>query len=288
MRAADRVTGLLPPHLLRMATRAVRDFAQLEVFDRAMTLAAQAFTSIFPLIIAVAAIRPGQSDSLGEDLADVLSAPDSSRQVLEQALPTEPRTIGAFGLVGFFIVLISATSFSRALARMYAKIWQVKPPSRLRGAWRWVAALSAIAASLIVLGLLRAAWHGVPYDTLLDLVVAFAISTVIWTWAPWLLLGAAVSWRRLLPGGALMGLGTALISVASQIYLPRALNSAARQYGALGIAFAYISWLFVVMVVLVGTTVAGAAIAREHDAHTAPAGAAAGPAAEATPDPAAE
>jgi membrane protein len=72
-----------------------------------------------------------------------------------------------------------------------------------------------------------------------------------------------VSWRRLLPGGALMGLGTGLISVGTQIYLPRALNSAAQQYGALGIAFAYISWLFVVMMVLVGTTIVGAVIARE-------------------------
>jgi hypothetical protein len=44
---------------------------------------------------------------------------------------------------------------------------------------------------------------------------------------------------------------------------PRALTSAARQYGAPGIAFAYISWLFVVMVVLVGTTLVGAVMARE-------------------------
>ena len=47
------------------------------------------------------------------------------------------------------------------------------------------------------------------------------------------------------------GVGTGLISLGSHVYLPRALNSAARQYGALGIAFTYISWLFVVMAVLV-------------------------------------
>jgi membrane protein len=246
-----------------MVTRSLRDFRDLEALDRAMTLAAQAFTSVFPLIIAIAAVRPGQSDSLGEDLADILSSPESSRQVLEEAFPTEPRTIGAFGVLGLLIVLISATSFSRALARMYARIWQAQPPGRLRGAWRWIAALAAIAVALIVLGLLRSAWRGIPYGTLLDLLMAFTVSTVIWTWTPWVLLGGAVGWRPLLPGGVLMGVGTGLITIGSQIYLPRALNSAARQYGALGIAFTYISWLFVVMVVLVGTTVAGAVIARE-------------------------
>jgi membrane protein len=263
MRVADRLADRLPAEVLRMITTTIRDFRDLEVLDRAMTLAAQAFTSIFPLIIAIAAVRPGQSDSLGDDLADILSSPEASRRVLEQALPGEPRTIGAFGLLGLLIVLVSATSFSRALARMYARIWQVTPPRRLRGAWRWVAALTAIATALVVLGLLQRLWQHVPYDNLLDALSSFALSTVIWVWAPWVLLGGQVAWRRLLPGGVLMGVGTGLISIGTDVYLPRALTSAARQYGALGIAFTYISWLFVVMTVLIGTTLVGAVIAGQ-------------------------
>jgi membrane protein len=273
LRTADRVARRLPPTALRMLAETARDVRDLEVFDRAMTLAAQAFTTIFPLIIAIAAVRPGPEESLGADLADLLSSPPASRQVLEQAFPVEPRTLGAFGLLGLLIVLVSSTSFSRALARMYARIWQVSPPGRLRGAWRWIAALAALAVAIIVLGLLRRAWSGVPYDTLLDLLSTFALGTVLWTWTPWVLLAGGVDWWRLLPGGVLMGAGTELIAVGSQIYLPRALASAARQYGALGIAFAYISWLFVVMVVLVGTTVVGAVLAREWDRRNPPAGA---------------
>jgi membrane protein len=261
LRAADQLGRRLPPAMLRMAVATAEEFRELEVLDRAMTLAAQAFTSIFPLIIAIAALRPGQGDSLGEDLADILSSPEASRQVLEEAFPTEPRTLGAFGVLGLVIVLVSSTSFSRALARMYARIWHVTPPGRLRGAWRWIAALLAIAVALVVLGLLRAAWQGIPYDDVLDVLVAVVVGTLIWTWTPWVLLAGAVRWRALLPAGLLMGAGTALISIGSQLYLSRALNSAARQYGALGIAFTYISWLFVVMTVLVATTLVGAVLA---------------------------
>lgn len=178
-------------------------------------------------------------------------------------MPGEPRTIGAFGLLGVLIVLVSATSFSRALARMYARIWHVTPPRRLRGAWRWVATLTVIATGIVVLGLLHRLWQHIPYDNLLDALSSFALSTVIWVWAPWVLLAGQVAWRRLLPGGVLMGVGTGLISLGTQIYLPRALSSAAREYGALGIAFTYISWLFVVMTVLIGTTLAGAVIAGQ-------------------------
>ena len=260
---ADRLGRRLPPAALRMVGTTIRDFRDLEVLDRAMTLAAQAFTSVFPLVIAIAAIRPGQADSLGEDLADILSSPDSSRQVLEQAFPSEPRTLGAFGVLGVLIVLVSSTSFTRALARMYARIWRVAPPGRLRGAWRWIAVLLAIAITYIVLGLLRAAWQGIPYDTIVNGLTGLLISTLVWTWTPWVLLAGKVGWRALLPGGALMGVGIGLISVGSDVWLPRALNSAARQFGALGIAFTYISWLFVAMTVLVGTTLVGAVFARE-------------------------
>ena len=47
------------------------------------------------------------------------------------------------------------------------------------------------------------------------------------------------------------------------MYLPRALVSASRQFGALGIAFTYIGWLFIVAFVLVCSTVLGAVLARD-------------------------
>ena len=40
----------------RFAIRALRDIRDLELFDRAMTLAAQAFTSILPILIVAAMV----------------------------------------------------------------------------------------------------------------------------------------------------------------------------------------------------------------------------------------
>jgi membrane protein len=54
-----------------------------------------------------------------------------------------------------------------------------------------------------------------------------------------------------------------VLSIAGRIYLPLALSSATRQYGALGISFTYVSWLFVLMFALVTTAVTGAVVARE-------------------------
>lgn len=259
--AVQRARSRAPSPVLRIIARAAAGFQAIEPFDRAMTLAAQAFTSIFPLVIAVAALLPDSSGGLSDRFSDALGIPDSSRDVIEEALPAHPDTRGAFGIVGVLIVVVSATSFSRALARMYGKIWGVTPPG-WTSAWRWVAALFGVALSALILRVLHSVGDGL-YAAVGGLLLTFAANSLLWTWAPWLLLAGHVSARRLLPGGVIMGLCTVGTSIASGIYLPRALVSASRQFGALGIAFTYIGWLFVVAFALVCATVLGAVVAHD-------------------------
>jgi membrane protein len=83
---------------------------------------------------------------------------------------------------------------------------------------------------------------------------------------PRLLLAGRVSMARLLPAATLMGVGSVGLSIAGQIYLPRALTVAERQFGDLGIAFTMIGWLFVVSFVLVVATVLGSVIVQEQGA----------------------
>jgi hypothetical protein len=144
---------------------------------------------------------------------------------------------------------------------MYGKVWAVTPPG-WTGGWRWVAALFGVALSYVTLRALQLASTGL-YATLGELLLTFTMNTLLWTWAPWLLLARQIPWRTLLPGGLLMGLCTMATSIASGIYLPRALVSASNQFGALGIAFTYIGWLFVVAFALVCSTVLGAVLARD-------------------------
>jgi membrane protein len=259
--AVDGARRRAPPPVLRVITRTAGGIQHVEPFDRGMTLAAQAFTSIFPLIIAIAALLPDSRGSVADRISDALGIPDSSRGVVEQALPAHPDTRGAFGIVGVLIVVVSATSFSRALARMYGKVWGVTPPG-WTGGWRWVAALFGVALTSVTLRALHLASSGLS-ATVGELLLTLVLNSLLWTWAPWLLLAGQVALRRLLPGGLVMGLCTVGTSIASGIYLPHALVSASRQFGALGIAFTYIGWLFVIAFALVCSTVLGAVLARD-------------------------
>src|SRR3954468_453043 len=139
-----------PPSLVRFALAVVNQMNRLEPFHRAMTLAAQAFTSIFPVVIVTFSLLP-QDDSgrLGGRVAQALALPESTRSALADTFPPDPEQATTFGLLGLLIVLVSATSFSRALTRMYAKAWSVRGPG-WASPWRWIVAIVAIAGCAVV------------------------------------------------------------------------------------------------------------------------------------------
>lgn len=249
----------------RVVERSLQALARAEIFDRSMTLAAQAFTSLFPLLILVATLRPRSGDQLGQALAESLGLNPQARDALEAALPSAGTAANAFGVVGAVVVLLSATSFSRALARMYTRVWAAPRPARLRSLWRLVAVLLGLVLLVVMLTFVRRVLQGSPLSAVAEGLVAFVLGGLLWTWVPWLLMARRVPVRMLAPGGVLMAVAMSVLTVAGRIYLPRALSSATSQYGALGVSFTYVTWLFAIMAALVGTTAVGAVIARDMD-----------------------
>jgi membrane protein len=247
----------------RIVDRGVQALVEVEVFDRSMTLAAQAFTSVFPLLILVATLRPRRGDQLGAALADSLGLSPQAREGLEAALPSASSAASSFGVIGAAVVLLSATSFSRALVRMYVRIWDAQRPPGLRSFWRLIAVLLGLVLLVCLLTFVRRVLAGVPFSGVAEALTAFVLGCLLWTWVPWLLLARRVPVRLLVPGGVLMAVAMMVLTVAGRIYLPRALSSATSQYGALGISFTYVTWLFVIMVALVGSTAIGAVVARD-------------------------
>jgi membrane protein len=157
---------------------------------------------------------------------------------------------------------VSATSFSRALIRMYCRAWDVPRPSA-RAAWRWLAALLAIVLSLLLVRTTILALTGSRFEIAGVGLVTLSVYTALWLYIPWLLLAARIPIRLLAPGAVLSGLGLMVMAYASQIYMPLALTSSASRFGPIGVAFTYLSWLFAVAFVLVVATVVGHVIATD-------------------------
>ena len=232
---------------------------RIELFDRSMTLAAQIFTSVLPILIAL-------GSWFGRDSSDIVQkavlVPPETQTTLEDVLaaPSDP----TFGFLGVLVVLVSATSLSRALTRSCAAIWELpRPTSRLSSAWRWVAVVLALAIGLVAARQLHEFSARIPPSGFWDTIAAAAADFAIALFIPTVLLAGAIPLRRLLPWALLFGAVMLMVRPLSTVYLPLALSTSAERYGSIGVAFTYLAWLYVVAFCFLFTGVMGKVIVMD-------------------------
>jgi len=243
----------------RILLRTGAAFARLELLDRSMTLAAQLFTSIFPLLI-MAAVLFGPR--YGDQVADVINLPQSTRRVLDEALANGG--FSSFGVLGAVIVLVSSTSLARTMIRAYGAIWQLPRTRRsVRNAWRLLAAVILLAVFFVGVRLLtRLAGHS-PVSQLTSQILTLLADIALAVAVPWILLARVLPARLLLPGGVVFGAVMVIVRPAGAVYLPRALQVSAERYGTIGLAFTYIGWLYVLSVCYLGAAAIGQVLAQD-------------------------
>lgn len=248
----------------RTVARAIRGLAEIELADRAMTLAAQEFTSVLPVIIVVGTIgnlhgaSEALSDQLGIDPGQLTSITRTTANIVESS----PPTFATFGVIGILMILVSGTSFARALGRVYGKVWGV-PTLTFKGWWRWIAVLIAVAAAIGLLGRVRRVstvdWIGPPLAVAGEALVWFGL----WMAVPFLLTQGRLAGRVLWATAGLTSAGLTLLGVGGVIYLPRAAASAQDKFGELGLVFTAITWMFVQSAIVVGATTIVKALALD-------------------------
>ncbi|MCY1136861.1 YihY/virulence factor BrkB family protein [Actinoplanes sp. Pm04-4] len=230
------------PHPLRAAVqRLLGELVRVQIFDRAMTLAAQAFTSLFPLVIMIGAL----SGSAARDrLTDLIRLPADSTRLVQDALGGSRS--GAFGVLGSLIVVLSATGLARALARAYRATWSVAGRRAGPADTGWqIGTVLLVVLFLIGVRLLVHLTDLLPAAGVAGVVVTLLADCGLAVLLPRVLLGPVVPRDRLLLGGLLFGLIMLGVRAAGAIYLPRALQSSTERYGTIGLAFTYIGWLYV-------------------------------------------
>jgi membrane protein len=85
-----------------------------------------------------------------------------------------------------------------------------------------------------------------------------------------LLLGGRVTWRALLPGAVITGVGQSLVMLVSGLVVPAFVERESARYGLIGTAFVLVSWLVVLGVLLVVAAVTSAELTtdRRLDGHS--------------------
>ncbi|MFI8369071.1 YhjD/YihY/BrkB family envelope integrity protein [Streptomyces sp. NPDC085466] len=233
------------------------------LLDAGTRLAAQAFLAAVPLLFALAAFAPDPvRDQLRESLRAMFGLTGAADQQLQQVFDknTAAGVRETSGAVGALIALVSATSFSRAMARVCERAWNLPRAGTRIAAWRWAVWLLALVVVVLLQAPIRdgfgaGAWLGVP--------LFFTLATGVWLWTQHLLLAKRVPWLPLLPGALLGAAASTALGITARFYMPGALNRALAEYGALGLVLTLLSWLIVVCAALTFAFTIGAVLARE-------------------------
>ena len=239
--------------VIDFAERCLERFVSMDGFDRAMALAAQAFTALFPLLIVVAAAaESGQGKSLGDQLIDRFGLDGAAADSVRRAFPSTGAITDSVTALSALILVISALSFARGLQRLYERAWLLERRGVRDTPWSllWLLVVSVYAVAHVLL-------HGHIGQTQ-GLLSSIAGGIVIWTVTPYIIIARRLPWQLLFPQAVLTALGLTILRAGSAIYMPHAITSAAEQFGTIGLAFALVSWLFAVAVVLTVTAAIGA------------------------------
>lgn len=252
-RHAHSVLDLLPP-----VRRTLSELKRIELLDRSLALGAQALLALIPMLMVLGAFMPhAWVQGVVQQIRDVVGLRDDVMEPVRQMALTRQARQAQTGVAGLVVSLASASSFSRALQRMYARTWEL--PSHggvraLRSSLVWILGwLLMLQLTALLLGSLS----GLPYSGPLQTFVQLTTNTLLWWWTSRLLLGGRVSWRHLLPGAALTALLVVALTRLSKLFMPTFTRSNLDQFGPLGVVFAVGSWLVVFGGVLVVAAVVG-------------------------------
>ncbi|MFZ2511647.1 MAG: hypothetical protein WAW85_11250, partial [Gordonia sp. (in: high G+C Gram-positive bacteria)] len=202
---------------------------RVSVTDRAMTLAAQAFTSILPVMIVFTALP------IDGPIQRAIARIGTQWLALDPSVPltAEPST-ASFGVAGVLMTIIGATSFARALDRMYADAWQ-NPKLGIVGWWRWPLVIFIIVIGITVeVFLVRGLTYPGPL-ALIETMLSAVLWTLIWATIIALLTAGRVDAIDVWTTAACTGLVIALYFYGTQLFFTQMLSGTELRYGTLGI-----------------------------------------------------
>jgi uncharacterized BrkB/YihY/UPF0761 family membrane protein len=260
-RAARTLTFWLRPEFV---LRVVNRFQKVAGFDRSIALASGALTALIPLTIVASAF----SSQLGgkgtaERIIDRYDLTGGGAEAVSDVFSPASGTSTSLGILGFFFLMVTVLSFSRAVQRLVELTWELDPLS-VRNTFNgllWIGGLGLYAA---LSGVLQAALGHSRLDLTATL-LATPLSVVFLVWSGRVLSAKRIGRQDLLPFGIVGSALLAVYSIGAAVYVPHLFSTYATRYGVIGAVFAIISALFCVMVVVVSSAAAGREVRDELD-----------------------
>ena len=244
--------------------RLLSEFVRIELIDRCMLIAAQGLLALIPMLVVLGAFLPDLVGDAVHSFSDAAGLDSSGESDIQQQVTPE-QVRAQTGLIGIAIVLFSATSFARAIQRMYEKVWEQHHIGGVSGARRCFVWLIGWLLTLQLVGGLRGLMSGVDglFGATTRVGLQMVVLSLLWLVTSWVLLFGRVRWGQLVLGAAVTGILGVLYNRASAAVMPRYVESNSEQFGTLGIILAISTWLIGFAGIMVSSALVGRVVSED-------------------------
>jgi membrane protein len=229
-------------------------FLAVQGVDRAMALAAQAFSALIPLLIVYSAVvSRGEGSRFADQVIERFELEGASARTVQQAFTSSQTVEDSISVIGVLLLIVSALSFTRGMQRLYEGAFGLPSLGMRNTKWGllWLGVL------VLYTSVRPSVAHLFDAEAF-EIAASLALAAGAWVVTPYLLLGRRLGWKPLLPVALLSAIGMTALAASSVIWLPRTLASSADQFGLIGVAFTMLAWLVAAAFVLVAAATGGA------------------------------
>jgi uncharacterized BrkB/YihY/UPF0761 family membrane protein len=216
----------------------------------ASAIAFRTFLWLMPLALLTAGLLSGIGRSfpfVAERAQSTMGVAAFARKQVVAALEDGGQSWWVAVLVGLVAFLWTTRTLMRNLTQATAHIWDaeaVRQPQRqvaisslvFAGAWMGLFVAAALISALDVF----------PAGIAVSFLVQVVLSASAWMVISLRLPDRRRSWRDLVPGCLLFGIGLSLLHLVGRIYLPPRFEHSSELYGSLGVAAVILAWLLIV------------------------------------------
>jgi uncharacterized BrkB/YihY/UPF0761 family membrane protein len=174
-------------------------------------------------------------------------------------------------LVGLFAVFLAARSLLKVLRVVHALAWRVRA-----GKFKSLGKASGVLVLLVTGAVVLAALVGKMKEQsfllgLVGVILSAAIPAALWLVVSWHLPNRASSWRELLAGAVLFGVGVFALHAITIYWIARQIENKTSTYGAIGAALALLLWAYLLGRVMTASAVLNMALWEQRHEDESPA-----------------
>jgi membrane protein len=233
-----------------------RSGKEFELMGRAMSFAALAMLTVFPLLVVVAAASAAAHHGLAVWVVYGMGLTGSSARAVVQLFSAPSRVLGTTGVFSLALVAVFGVTFAGSVQAGFERVWGL-PAGPWHKIWRQAVWLTVLIAYIYAAATVGAPTRHAPAVAVSRVLVAVVLGVVFFWWGLRFLVGGRVSYLAAMPGAVVTVAFLAGLRAFSTLVFEPLIVTNAVTYGSLGTVLIVQSWLIGVGWVVYGGQLVG-------------------------------